>query len=39
MCIGSHNFCDTSVYLLFVTHLRQDGHMSGRNIYEVLLRL
>jgi hypothetical protein len=37
MCIGSHNFCNISMYLLFVTHLPEDGHMSCRNMYEVLL--
>jgi hypothetical protein len=28
-----------SVYILLVMHLPEDGHMSGRNMYEVLLRL
>jgi hypothetical protein len=30
--IGSHNFCNISMYLFFVTHLPEDGHMSGRNM-------
>jgi hypothetical protein len=25
-------FCNISVYLLFVTHLPEEGHMSGRNM-------
>jgi hypothetical protein len=39
MLIGQRNFCNTSVYLFFVIHLPEDGHKSGRNMYEVLLRL
>jgi hypothetical protein len=31
MCIGSQNFCNISMYLIFVTHLPEDDHISGRN--------
>jgi hypothetical protein len=33
------NFCNISVYLFYVTHLPEDGHVSGRNIKEALLHL
>jgi hypothetical protein len=33
--IGSKNFCNISMYVFFVMHLPEDGHMSGRNMYEV----
>ena len=29
------NFCNISIYPSFVTHLPDDGHMSGRNMKEV----
>jgi hypothetical protein len=32
------NFCRISKYLFFITHGLEDGHMSGRNMSEVLLR-
>jgi hypothetical protein len=32
MCIGSQNFCNISMYLFFVTHLSEDGHMRGQNM-------
>jgi hypothetical protein len=32
LCIGSINFCNISMYILFVMHLSDDGHISGRNI-------
>jgi len=26
------NFCNISIYLFFVIHVPDDGHMSGRNM-------
>jgi hypothetical protein len=37
MCIGSHNFRHSLMYLFFVTHLPEDDHVSGQNMQEVLL--
>ena len=35
MSIGSINFCNISMYVFFVMHFPENGHMSGRNMYEV----
>ena len=29
------NFCNISMYLSFVTHIPEDGHMSGWNLWEM----
>ena len=33
--VVSINFCNTSMYVFFVTHLTEDGHMGGRNMWQV----
>jgi hypothetical protein len=35
LCISSINCCNISMYVFFVIHLSEDGHMSGRNMQDV----
>ena len=35
VCTGSKTFVNISMYLSFIMHLPEDGHMSGRNMQEV----
>jgi hypothetical protein len=32
LCIDSKNFCIISMYVFFVMHLPEDGHVNGRNM-------
>jgi hypothetical protein len=32
LCIGTINVCNISMYVFFVLHFPEDGHMSGRNM-------